>query len=539
VVDRPNPAQPDQEKGMKTFLHDLRWMLPTSLGVGALLSALARGTWWIGWLVFSGLFFLGCCALVALWRWAGGGRTLGVMLLLAVILRLGLGVSLTFLLPAFGTGSRLQKYGYVLADAYVQDSTAWLLAHSPQPIWVAFEKSYNADQYGGLLALNATLYRYLSLDVQRPWLLVLLAAMAAGAGVAIAWKAVRKVWGEALALPVGWILALYPESILLGSSQMREPFLITFVIMLFWGIVDWQADRKRSSWLWMAGALVGMLLVQPGIAIFALPALGGWAWLRSRQTRLPWPSLLLIVLVVIAALALLLPGLARGQIAITSPAKALASYLQGTAKWNTFVQEQNSGWLKRVFQVLPKSLHLPFMTAYGLTQPLLPATLADPSVLLWRVLNSVLALGWYALLPFLAMSVFALRSTPGREEQRAWIWLWVITWVWIIIASFRAGGTQWDSPRYRSWFLLFQALLATKALVWWRETRTPWMARILAVEAVFLALFGFWYASRYGNLGMRPLDVFVIMAATVAVSGLILLGSWIADLARKRGGRQP
>jgi len=523
---------------MKTLIHDLRWTLPTSLGLGALLSVIAKGTWWIGWLAFSLLILLGSCALVALWRWAGAGRTLGLMLLLAVLLRLGLGVSLTFLLPAYGTGSRLQTYGYVLADAYVQDSTAWLLAKSPDPLWKAFEKSYNADQYGGLLALNASLYRYLSPDMQRPWLLVVLAAMASAIGVALAWEAVRKLWGDSLAVPVAWILVLYPESILLGSSQMREPFLITFVIMLFWGIVDWQTDHHRLAWLWMAGALAGMLLLQPGIVIYALLGLGGWAWLRSRAIRLPWPTFLIIVLVWILSRALLFPGLARGQISITSPAKALASYLQGSAKWNTFVQEEKSGWLQRVFQVLPKSLHLPFMTTYGILQPLLPAAIADPTVLLWRTLNTLLALGWYALLPFLAISLIAIWPRPGKEERRAWIWLWIITWVWIIVASFRAGGTQWDSPRYRSWFLLFQALLAARTLQWWHETHNPWIVRILAVEAVFLVFFGYWYATRYENLGLPVLDVFVVMAATLVVSVLILIGGWLADFIRKRAGKR-
>ena len=75
---------------MKAFLRDLRWILPTSLGLGALLSALDGGTWWIGWLSYSFLLLLGLSILTSLWRWSGAGRTLGLMLLLALLLRLGL-----------------------------------------------------------------------------------------------------------------------------------------------------------------------------------------------------------------------------------------------------------------------------------------------------------------------------------------------------------------------------------------------------------------------------------------------------------------
>jgi len=521
---------------MKSYLRDLIWILPVSLGAGGLLSTLSPGLWWIGWLGYSLILIPGLFSLAALWRWAGEGRTLGVMLLLAFLLRLGLGVALTYLLPAYGTGSRLQNAGYVFADAYVRDHQAWALARSHLSIWKAFDKSYSTDQYGGLLALEAGLYRYISPDAQRPWLLVLLAALSAAVGVAFAWKAMRQLWGDSLVLPAAWILVLYPESILLGSSQMREPFLITFMIVLFWGIIDWQYNHHRLAWLWMGGSLAGMLLVQPGM-VFALPVLGVWAWFRGRERKLPWRSLLIIALVLLLAIVVLSFSLAHNGTIITSPATILTSWLQLTAKWNTFVLEQKSGWLERVFHDLPKSLELPFMTAYGIAQPILPAAIANPSTWLWGTLNTLLAAGWYALLPFLAVSLVAVWRIPEKEERRAWIWLWIITWVWIMIASFRAGGTQWDSPRYRSWFLLLQAVLASKALLWWRETHNPWMGRILAVEAVFLTFFGFWYASRYGSWGMHPLHVFTIIAATAAVGALILIGGWVADFIHKRAGK--
>ncbi len=176
---------------MKAFLRDLRWVLPASLGLAALLSALDGGVWWIGWLAYSFLLLLGLSALAALWRSAGAPRTLGLMLLLALFLRLGLGISLTYVLPVAGNPTDVQQAGYVFKDAFNRDTQAWELARSTRPIWTAFDKSYrvgaahSTDQYGGLLALSALTYRCFSPDVHRAWLIILLSALTAAVGVAL------------------------------------------------------------------------------------------------------------------------------------------------------------------------------------------------------------------------------------------------------------------------------------------------------------------------------------------------------------------
>ncbi len=530
----------------KTILLNLAWIFPVSLGTAAGLSAFSGGSWWIGWLGYSLILLLGLSALTALWRWAcaeqdcsrAASRTLGLMLLLAVFLRLGIGIALMTLLPVYGYNRPVDQAGYVFRDAYNRDQQAWQLASSTEPIWKAFDKTYSTDQYGGLLAFSALVYRGLSPDFHRPWLMVLIAALTAGIGVALVWKAAQRAWGEALAVPAAWILALFPESLLLGSSPMREPFLIAFVAMLFWGIIDWQSDHHPWAWAWMAGALAGMLAVSPGIVIFALPGLGVWAWLRSRNWRIPWKPVLIGTGVLAAAVVLLQLGLARGQFAAASPFQILTRWLPGTANWDTFVQEQHSGWLQRIFHELPKSLHLPFMTGYGLTQPLLPAALFDLAPWPWKTITILLALGWYALLPFLVFGLVAVWKVSEKNERRAWIWLWVLSWAWILLSSLRAGGDQWDNPRYRAWFLILQALLAAQALVWWRRAHNPWMGRILAIEAVFLVFFSIWYSSRYGTWANQPLHVFIIIAAVLLVSSLILIVGWLQDRLRKNNRKR-
>ena len=54
--------------------------------------------------------------------------------------------------------------------------------------------------------------------------------------------------------------------------------------------------------------------------------------------------------------------------------------------------------------------------------------------------------------------------------------------------------------------------------VWWRETKNAWFLRVIAMEGVFLLIFGQWYASRYFYLG--PQIPFIQMMA-------IILGLWI------------
>ncbi len=95
-----------------------------------------------------------------------------------------------------------------------------------------------------------------------------------------------------------------------------------------------------------------------------------------------------------------------------------------------------------------------------------------------RVLGILRGLGWYALIPFLLYSLrpiwkladrvgVALSLSKGaahKRERLAWLWLWLATWSWILLSSFRAGGDQWDNPRYRVILLLLQAALAAKAL---------------------------------------------------------------------------
>ena len=105
-----------EEKKTKPWLRDLRWILPASLILGLGLALPGPGTWWIGWAAYSILLILGLLALSSLWRSAGSVRALGWMLVLSLVLRLGLGIFFSYVLPVYGNDNEVHHAGYIYRD---------------------------------------------------------------------------------------------------------------------------------------------------------------------------------------------------------------------------------------------------------------------------------------------------------------------------------------------------------------------------------------------------------------------------------------
>ena len=80
-------------------------------------------------------------------------------------------------------------------------------------------------------------------------MLIALSAIVATLGIPFFWRAALLAFGEQVALPAGWILTLYPESLLLGGAAMREPYIITFGALALWGFVDWQFNHSRQAFV--------------------------------------------------------------------------------------------------------------------------------------------------------------------------------------------------------------------------------------------------------------------------------------------------
>ena len=287
------------------------------------------------------------------------------------------------LLPLYGYSDADDQAGYVFTDAHRRDDQAWELASSERPILEAFSSKYSSDQYGGLLALSTLVYRYLSPDAQRPLMLILLSALVAAQGVPFLWRAVKQAFGEKVAWTSTWIFVLYPDSVLLGGSAMREPYLLTCSAFALWGFVNLfhgaernftlrpeevstldlpskspgaqeqvrfakqigSAGEGRSVWFWLGLGLLGMLLVSPVVALVTLIIFAGWILFTSERRNISWRTVLLLGIIFVAGLFFLSSSLNRsGEFDATSPLHVINDWLRLAVKWDAY-QLQREFWL--------------------------------------------------------------------------------------------------------------------------------------------------------------------------------------------------
>ncbi len=502
-------------------LRDLFWFVPFSLALGLALSLLDRSGGWAGYGVLA---LLGLSALTALWRAENSARALGWILLAALVARLFLGAAAQVILPVYGYDNEAHNAGFVYRDAFTYDRQAYELAASEEALWRAFDRSSGIEeQYGGLTLTLSLAYRLFSPEAHRPLLVVLLAALVSALGIGLAWRGMRSAWGERVAGAAAWVLALYPEAVLSGGAPLREPFLLFFAALFFFSLMRLRERRGWTEWAGLVGGALGLFLFSPPAAGSFLLVSGIWLWLTGRGHYLHWGWLVGILTLSLAAF--LVFGFLAGS-TLQAPAGPLANllaWLQYSARWGLHELKQTSDGLQPLFDVLPEGLHLPLATAFGVTQPFLPAALADLS--LWPVtfINILRSLGWYLLLPLLAFAPFLWRKLP-KEERLAWGWLCLAVWVWILAASFRGGGDQWDNPRYRLMLFFFQAVLAGQVWVRWRSGEAPWFGRLLAMEGWALLVFLYFYLGRYSDWGLPRLPLLISVALILAGSIIILQG---------------
>lgn len=492
-----------------------------------------------GWIAYSILLGLGAVSIYGVWKAVTATQKVTTVALISFFLRLWIGIALTLLLPVFGYHDNAEhQAGYVYTDAYIRDNQAWSLATSGDSLSTAFSGHFSGDQYGGMLALSAFIYRFISPDAHRPFLILILGSTVTALGVLCLWKASRMWFGDKFALLAAWIFALYPESVLLGSSQMREAIVIPMIALSFYGLSEIQA-RKMSGWLWIILSAIFLVPIQPLASIISFAfLLGIWFFdpqtlqvLKQQRTLLTIVllfGLLLVAILVASSILANLPSL-QGS----GPVSVYLTWFRNNFVFQSSMLERSSGILQSLLNSIGERWRWLIILVYGIAQPVLPAIVGDPSAAwIMRIIGFLRAAGWYALALFLvyaAFGVFRNRNEPRRFQL---IWISIISWAWIMVAALNAGADQWDNPRYRAILLLWQVILAAWAWEWARSRHDAWLWRWLAVEVVFVGLFTEWYLGRYYP-GFIHLDIKWMTLIILLICGTILIGGALWDRRRK------
>lgn len=494
-------------------------ILSASLGLGALIQAiLPRGNFWLGLMSIAGVLFAVIIALFFTWKKAGAGKMLAWMMFLAFFLRVAFGVFLAWGLPRFGYEEDVQQAGYVFEDAYRRDRDAWALARSDQPLLGAFSDEYEVDQYGGLLALSGFIYRYISPDEHRPILIVLLAAGAMALSVLFLISGLKRKINPRAAIWAGWIMVLYPEGILLAASQMREPFIILMFSAMLWSGTHWaKRSNLKTAVIVFSLSAVSLFLLSFRVAVPIIGVVLLWAWvIKSPDVEKKWVRGAVWAVVGVGVLAVSLN---------------LIEWVKDFLSWDVYVTVLRSGMIQAQLEKLPEWMVFPFILVYGVFQPVLPAAIAAPAPWIWRGLAIFRSMGWYAMLPLLGYaSARGWRLEPSQRRRLIRL-MAIVVWAWILIASARAGGNQWDNPRYRTIFLPLMAALGAWAVHFAQETKDRWLQRGLLIEVIFLGFFSSWYIGRYYK-AIPTINFWFMVGTIIFLSLLIIVGGMICDSKR-------
>ena len=455
------------------------------------------------------LSFVSCIGLYAAWHIAEKDKLVGWIMVIAFLLRLMLGVGFSTWLSQYGYDTPQQNNGYLFRDAYERDQESWGYTYNDESMLYVYQVGFDTDQYGGLLMIGTMIYRGLSSDFHRPVLLIIISAFLAALAIPFLWKAVRKSWAQKIAAITIFIYAFYPDSILFTSSQMREPYILAFSAIAFWAVQTWR-EHKIKSIVVFAASSIFMLVISEKVALFIVAFLLVWFVLMHFPPQKRISKIIFLI------------GLLFGGLVF---AAGSWGWLKTSSSWEVLVSVQNSGWVQKIVTDLGEQWQFPFLTGYGLVQPLLPAAIVEPSILIWKMIAIARALGWYLILPFIVFGFFSIHLEKNENKRWQILWTAIFMAFWILLSSARAGGDLWDNPRYRLALLPWISLFVAWAWCLAKEVRNGWLIRWFVLIWSFVLLITHWYIGRYIKW-FAPLDLkvyfifFALLTVIVVIQGV-------------------
>ncbi len=461
-------------------------------------------------------------------------RRLMAAVLVALLLRLGLGAFLYHSLPTLGYQERHHQAGFFFPDGFQREDDARQLVASNRPLtWDRLARP-SSDQYGGLLALTVLVYKGLAPLDPRPLLMVVVSTFVSVAGVIYTWGFGRRAFGPTVAVVAAWLFALYPEGVLLAATSMREPYIATGLAMVLFGFVCLRQGEEVSGWTGLAIGVLLALLVSPPFALLMAASAGlGWILIGAGHRSARWAALLVLLVGVAIGSGLAIRSWSTLPDAPEAPLEVAMWRMTEAASYQMARLRTASGWVQEILARTPSWAHTPLIVFYGISQPLLPAAIADnTSVPLMHATAVLRSLGWFLLLTVLIYGIGAALLSRHVDKRSEVILYSVLVVAIVLLASYVGGGDQWDNPRYRSTFLVLEAGLASWAIVRARREGMRGLGRVFWIIGLVNLCLLTWYLGRY--LGTPILGLYPTLALTAVLVLLSLAGMFLRDLWKAR-----
>lgn len=139
------------------------------------------------------------------------------------------------------------------ADARTYENDAWLLSQNG---FLNVLLSYSGPSSHFVTWPVALLYSVLGRSLIMAESLSLLFGILS---VFLGWFIARKLWGEKIAMKVGWIAALYPPLVLYSCLVMRETYVYFFLLLGILGTYNWSKyEGKKNFFIAILGFYMAM-----------------------------------------------------------------------------------------------------------------------------------------------------------------------------------------------------------------------------------------------------------------------------------------
>lgn len=86
----------------------------------------------------------------------------------------------------------------------------------------------------------------------------------------LAWKIAKKIWNNQIATKVAWTVALFPSLVLYSVLVLREVYMVFFLLIALYGIVDWVKTNSIKSIVITTVGFIGAIFFHGAMMVGAI-----------------------------------------------------------------------------------------------------------------------------------------------------------------------------------------------------------------------------------------------------------------------------